>query len=51
VATEALAQRATLQKAAQVAVVVGLHTKQRLLAALAVAVVIMVAVGAEAVLE
>jgi uncharacterized protein YhhL (DUF1145 family) len=51
VAMVALAQRATLQKAAQVAVVVGLHTKQRLLAALAVAVVIMAAVGAEAVLE
>jgi hypothetical protein len=47
----ALAQQVTLQKVAQVAVVVGLHTKQRLLAALAVAVVIMAAVEAAAVLE
>jgi hypothetical protein len=51
VAMVALAQRVTLQKVAQVAVAVELHTKQRLLAALAVAVVIMAAVGAEAVLE
>ncbi len=51
VVTEALAQQVTLQKVAQVAVVVGLHTKQRLLAALAVVVVIMAAVGAAAVLE
>ncbi len=51
VVTEALAHLATLQKVAQVAVVVGLPTKQVLLAALAVTAVIMVAAVAVAVLE
>jgi hypothetical protein len=51
VAMVALAQQVTLQKVAQVVVAVGLPTKQVLLAALAVTAVIMVAVGAVAVLE
>jgi hypothetical protein len=51
VVTEALEHLATLQKVAQVAVVVGLPTKQVLLAALAVTAVIMAVVAAAAVLE